>query len=234
MAEIIPAIMPQSVEDLRERVALVADAVETVQLDIMDGLFVPERTWPYTRSGREDFDVFAREAEGLPLWEKINYEVDLMVKDQEKALTEWVSVGAARAILHAEAAEDLAGIINRFRERFPKNGDRPHEFVELGVAINIDTGNEVLEELIPRLDFVQFMGIAKIGYQGQPFDPRVLPKIAAWKVVHPEATISVDGGVTDESARSLVAAGCNRLVSGSFIFESGNIEDAIEELKSIS
>ncbi len=49
MADIIPAIMPKTLADLEEHVARVAGAVEAVQVDVMDGLFVKPKTWPYIR-----------------------------------------------------------------------------------------------------------------------------------------------------------------------------------------
>ena len=47
MIEIIPAIMPEDFTDLSNKVTRVAGEVKWVQLDIMDGDFVPEKTWPY-------------------------------------------------------------------------------------------------------------------------------------------------------------------------------------------
>ncbi len=76
------------------------------------------------------------------------------------------------------------------------------------------------------------MGIAHIGYQGEPFDERVIDKIREFHNAHPEIMISVDGGVTLDNAPDLVAVGVKRLVSGSAIFENGNIADTIEMFKS--
>ncbi|KKK47770.1 hypothetical protein LCGC14_3151840, partial [marine sediment metagenome] len=39
------------------------------------------------------------------------------------------------------------------------------------------SSNKSLVPFINDIDFVQFMGIEKIGYQGQPFDKRVIDKI---------------------------------------------------------
>jgi len=216
---------------MREKIARVADMVSFVQLDIMDGFFVPAKTWPYVPGGPEEFHTFRAEEDGLPSWEKINFEMDLMVRNPEETIDDWVGVGASRVIVHIESTENFAAIVEQFRKRFAKTEQFEVGAVELGVAINIDTPNEALEPFVDSLDFVQFMGIAKIGYQGQPFDARVLPKIIAWRHAHPEATISVDGGVSPDSADLLVEAGANRLVSGSHIFESNDIEGAIRELE---
>ena len=65
--------MPSDFADLSSKVARVAPFVSSVQLDIMDGDFVPEKTWPY-RGEIMDFKKLQREELGLPEWEKINYE----------------------------------------------------------------------------------------------------------------------------------------------------------------
>ena len=75
------------------------------------------------------------------------------------------------------------------------------------------------------------MGIAKIGYQGEPFDERAPEQINQLRVKYPNLAISVDGGVSLETAPLLKAAGANRLVAGSAIFGASDIALAIRELK---
>jgi hypothetical protein len=53
MLEIIPAIMPRNYEDLKNRVALVRGIVPLVQIDICDGIFVKNQTWPYDEPSRK-------------------------------------------------------------------------------------------------------------------------------------------------------------------------------------
>ncbi len=80
MAEIIPAVLPKHYEDLKNKIALVRGVVPVVQIDICDGIFVPNITWPFMAKAESndeefldnDFDVHFRrilnEAEGLPFW----------------------------------------------------------------------------------------------------------------------------------------------------------------------
>ncbi len=83
--EIIPAIMPENFHHLRADVGIVADHVSVIQLDIMDGKFVPAKTWPYLRKVEEGaptdvyFQAIQNGDEGLPLWEKVDFELDLMI-----------------------------------------------------------------------------------------------------------------------------------------------------------
>ena len=77
------------------------------------------------------------------------------------------------------------------------------------------------------------MGIEKIGFQGQSFDERVLHKVNDLRERFPELIISIDGGVSLETAPLLIKAGANRLVAGSAILKSEDIEKTIKEFQSL-
>ncbi len=122
MIEIIPAIMPKSYEDLAEKMGLFAGVVPLVQLDIMDGKFVPARTWPYY-PGEQHFTQIIAEDEGMPEWEFVDFEADLMVENPEEVISNWVSAGARRIIVHVESMTDFETIRNAV----------PQDLVEPGV-----------------------------------------------------------------------------------------------------
>ena len=86
MIEIIPAILPKNYEDLKNKIALVRGIVPVVQIDICDGIFVPSKTWPFSTGGAEDYNFhrILNEEEGMPFWEDIDFEFDLMVVDAVK------------------------------------------------------------------------------------------------------------------------------------------------------
>jgi len=219
--EIIPAIMPRNFNDLEEKAFLVKGLVTFVQIDIMDGKLTKNSTWPYKNNSREAddeiFDLILKEERGLPCWEDLEYEIDLMVVDPENAVGEWLVAGASRIVIHVETITDWQKILTEL-----------HELVEIGLAININTPVSALEPFINDVDFIQCMGIKRIGFQGEPFDEGVIEKIQEIKKKWPEMIVSVDGGVSLEAAPKLVSAGATRLVAGSAIFESGDVEAAIQ------
>jgi len=215
--EIIPAVMPRSLNDLEEHISRVVGSAPWVQIDVMDGVFVRGKTWPYISF---DAKAFEFEFEGLPHWEDIDYEFDLMIKNPEKEIDRFVMLGASRIIFHIESTEKIWEAIKLAREKD----------LEVGLAINIDTSNETLEEFIPDIDFVQFMGIATIGLQGEPFDKRVVEKISSFRKKFPDVIISIDGGVGMENVTELVKAGVDRLAAGSAIFKNENTHGAIGDL----
>lgn len=234
MIEIIPAIMPKSFHDLADKADLVRSFVPLAQIDIMDGKFVKSKSWPYMESASpsgEHFERLVSQEELLPFFDEIDYELDLMIDEPEKHIFEWLPLGASRLIFHIEAIRDIELF---FAHDIWKEGAREiggQKVIEIGLAINAGTP---IEEIIPhvgKIDLVQCMGIEKIGYQGQPFDERVLEMINQLRTLAPNLPISVDGGVNIETAPLLRAAGATRLVSGSAVFGAEDIPEAIEALK---
>lgn len=237
--EIIPAVMPKTRSELESLLLRVRGLVSTVQIDVMDGKFIPNRSWPYHNAGySDDFTSILHEEDGLPFWEDFDFEVDLMVSDPSSAVEDWILAGARRIIIHAQSFEgreaELVTLVTSLRERFPKELSEEPSGLQIGVAVGAGLLPNVLPEgLVDQADFLQCMGIAKIGFQGQPFDERVLQTISAFRAQYPELPISVDGGVSLDTALRLKVAGATRLVSGSAIFNSNDIRGAVENFSKI-
>ncbi len=222
--EIIPAIMPKSFADIGEHVERVSNFVSGVQLDLMDGEFVEAKSWPFFDKDKQSIRELMDGEIRLPFSDKVKYEFDLMVRTPETDLKKYVKLGASRLIIHANSIDN--------RELFLEEIERLG--IEWGIAF-LTTDNLVdSRDLIMRANFVQLMGIGNIGYQGQPFDPRVLDQARNIREMKPDAIISIDGGVNLDTARELALAGATRLVSGSTIFGANAPEVAIEDLRRIS
>ncbi|MBM2817819.1 MAG: Ribulose-phosphate 3-epimerase [Parcubacteria group bacterium] len=240
MTEIIPAILPEDIDDLREKLSLVSGIVPLAQIDVCDGKFAPTKTWPYKKGVDETFLRIVGQEEGFPFWDSVDFEVDLMVKHPENIVGDWIATGAKRIIIHIESTPDPLSLFQKIKLEYETSGESSYG-VETGAALNIETPNEEVYDLLnevndkgaPAIDFVQFMGIENIGYQGEPFDERVFEKVRELREKFPETIISVDGGVSLENASELIEAGANRLVSGSAIFESGDIAGTIEVFQNL-
>jgi len=237
MIEIIPAILPKDLDELRDRMAQVSGLAPLVQIDVCDGKFVPSKTWPYVKGGMTEFERITAEDEGFPFWDSLDFEADLMVKKPEEVVDSWIKAGAKRVVLHIESSNKILPLIEKLREEYGTAKDEAFG-LEIGVALNIQTPNEEVYEILDMIDeegnsiidFVQFMGIDNVGFQGQEFDDRVLEKISDLRGVYPNIQISVDGGVGFDNAADLISAGATRLISGSTIFESGDIAEAMHNL----
>ncbi len=233
MIEIIPAIMPKSYEDLVSHMKRVRDHVPLVQVDIMDGKFVEGVTWPYTKGGEEEFGRIARKEERLPDAQMLEYEIDLMIKEPERVIENWMRAGASRIIVHIESTEKMEDIIRDVSAYVTRAKDEDIMVVSLGIAINTTTPPETIDPYVPDIDFVQCMGIAEIGKQGEPYDPRVLEQLRTLRERHPTLALSVDGSVHLDNASELVEAGADRLVSGSEIFGGSDVGKKIEQFHAI-
>jgi len=224
--EIIPAILPKDFAELCEQVDLVKGLVKTVQIDVCDGQFTPQPSWPY-RKPDDSFDKIIHEEEGMPAWKELDYEIDLMINYKSpEQIQNWIMAGATRLVIHAESKGDLD-------EAFRVAGIQ-----ETGIALDIETPLDVIGS--PRcqnpdmcIKFVQLMGIDQIGFQGQAFDDKVIARVKEVKVMYPHLLVSIDGGVTLENAPKLIAVGADRLVIGSAIFQSDNPIDAVMKFKEL-
>lgn len=219
--EIIPAILPKTFKEVEEGAESILGLVKSVQVDICDGKFAPNPTWPYKKHD-DSFEMIIREEQGLPGWEKLDYEFDLMVSSPEEVVDDWINAGATRLIIHAES-EGVAETVKKLEGR-----------IEIGLALNIDTPISAVEQFKDKIKFVQCMGIRKVGFQGQVFDEGVIEKIKEIKANYPELLVSVDGGVSLDNANALIEAGADRLVVGSAIFGSENVIDSLMEFKNIA
>lgn len=212
--EIIPAILPKDFADLSEKIEAVRGFATTVQIDICDGQFTPHATWPYKKAD-DNFAEILEEKQGMPGWQEVDFEIHLMCKNPEEIISEWITAGAKRIIIHPKSTEKLAECMSLMQG-----------VVEIGFAFTLDD-DIVLQSGV---DFVQLMGIDEIGEQGHAFNDAVIEKVHEVRDVYPDLPISVDGGITLENAPLIHA---DRLVIGSAIFESENIPQTIDEFHSI-
>jgi ribulose-phosphate 3-epimerase len=215
MPSIIPAIIPESREYLEKTLFLVSGFTHEVQIDIVDGKFVPFTSWPYGEGDSTD--------ELKSLIKDFNVEVDLMVEEPETVIESYLQVGVRKVVIHLESTKKLKEIIAQ-KERYD---------FRLGFSINSDTDLQVLTSVIGSADYVQLMGIAHIGSQGQPFDTRVLTRITELLKINPNVLISIDGSVNLETLPQLYIAGARRFVAGSSILKAGDPKRAFETLRSL-
>ncbi len=215
MSQIIPAIIPTSLEHLSSVLTIIAPFTHEVQIDIVDGKFVPFTSWPYTENASpEDMKTLIQD---------FVVEVDLMIQGAEEMVPAYAEAGVKRIVVHLESALNLPAIM-RLKEKYA---------FELGFSIDNDTDMRALTSVIAMADYVQFMGIAKIGSQGQPFDTRVLERIKALKDEYPATLISIDGSVNTETVPLLCQAGADRFVAGSSIINADDPHSAYATLASI-
>ncbi len=211
--EIIPAILPKRFRDLEQHLGIIHAATKRVQVDVVDGVFAGSKTWPYT--DRTEFDKIIAEEHGLPFWGDLDFEFDLMLANPLEDVRDFVRAGASRIVLHAHSEQALAAFQSLVDVRDDSTGSLS---ITVGVAVLPTDQPDLLESFEAQFDFIQVMGVDRVGKQGQPFNPHTVFLVERLRRRYPQLPLQVDGGVTLENAQSLVHAGANRLIVGSAIF----------------
>lgn len=220
MIEVIPAIIPKSLDDLKSKLERVSGKVKKVQIDIIDGVYDDDINWPFNNQFA-DFKKFEEQAEGLPFWQDVDFEFDLMIKEPEKTLDSFLKAGASAVVIHAESTDNFDVVLKKVREYG----------VSVGIALKPSTSTDRLVPYLADVDFVQFMGSDEIGRHDVEIDERIYDKIEKFHLDFPSAIVGVDIGVNFDTAPRLKEVGVTRLVSGSAIFNSPDIEKAIHILR---
>jgi ribulose-phosphate 3-epimerase len=195
-ASILSADFARLGEQAREAEAA---GVDGIQIDVMDGSFVPDITFGpgVVRALRPLVSV--------PL------DVDLMIIEPERHLAAFADAGADRLIVHQEACTHPYQVLQSIRGLG----------VEAGVAIGPGTPLSALEELLDLVDMIQIMTVNP-GWGGQPFIHSQLDKIRRlWRMLDErglDLPIGVDGGIDTTTAPLVVSAGAMMMVSGSSIY----------------
>jgi len=214
LIRIAPSILSADFARLGEQVKAVETAgVDRIQIDVMDGRFVPNIT----------FGPLAVRA--LRPLTRLTLEVHLMVEPPEEFIEPFARAGADTLIVHQEATPHLHRAIQIIRD-FKKKA---------GVALNPSTPARFLSEVVGDVELVLVMTVNP-GFGGQKFIPETLGKIREVRRTLEErglnTEVEVDGGMHEQTAPQVVRAGANVLVAGSAVFDAADgVAAAIRRLE---
>ena len=214
--KIAPSMLAADFANLERDVQLVNQSqADWFHMDIMDGVFVPNISF-----GMPVLKAMARHA-NKPL------DVHLMIVDPDRYIQTFADLGAAVLTVHAEACTHLHRTVQAIKAAG----------MQAGVALNPHTSISVLEDIISDIDLICVMSVNP-GFGGQQFIENTFDKVRRLRALanakKSEVLIEIDGGVTSENAASLVQAGANVLVAGSFVFKSENPSQTISDLHTIA
>ena len=203
MVEIIPAILVKTREDFEQKVVSVAPYVTRVQIDIMDGKFVPNATLPV-----EEFPAIPK---------NLLVEYHLMVENQLEYVKK---IGKRGAIyeLHIEALKNPQETSNDVK----KMGGR------VALAISPDTPVSAVEPYLSQVEHILVMTVYP-GFSGQSYLSLMEEKMRALKSMG--AIVEVDGGLGIGTVKRASAAGATLIGVASGIFAKPDVKAAIEELR---
>jgi len=209
-----PSILSADFARLGQQAKEAEDAgVEGIQIDVMDGHFVPNLTFGpgVVKALRRSVNIFL--------------DAHLMIDNPQSFLEEFARSGANRIIVHEEACKDLPSILQSIKKLR----------VEAGVAINPETPVTKAERVLDITDSVQVMTVHP-GFAGQRFMEDQLSKIQHLRREidqrHLKTSIVVDGGIDLKTARLAVKSGATVLVAGSSIYnQSASVAKNVATLR---
>ncbi len=199
--KIVPAILTDNREEFLEMLKVCQRFTDYIQIDIMDGVFVPSCSIT-----KDDF----REV-NIP----IRSEVHLMVKEPIGWLDSFIDKNIEKVIYHFEIDGNHKETIDRIRRAGFK----------VGIAVNPSTSLDEFINIIDEVDSVLFMSVNP-GFYGSKFIPHVLEKIKLFKQKFPYVNAGIDGGVKFDNIKQVVATGVDYVCVGSAIMKAKAPDEA--------
>lgn len=235
---ILPGILESSFEGIQSAVESVASSVKKVHVDVCDGTYVQSKTWPYSgiKTGRieENYHISKLQTEdmGLPLWERIEYQFDLMIKDPWRTLPVWAQAGATSVVIHPTSCEGKDKVIESI-------SIAQGLLMDVYISYTFDEYTKAKEDMEGLTDIlttsgvvgIQCMTIKNIGIQGQDFDPRWDAEMSALTASFPDLLIQIDGGVNEDVVEKIDITPIDSVVIGSAIFHEGNADENVNFFK---
>ena len=188
---------------------LCKEDINYLHLDVMDGIFVDNKTYTY----EEFYNIVNKSTKPL--------DVHLMVSDVKKNIDEFSNLNPEFITFHYEAVSEVSSVINYIREKG----------IKVGMSIKPSTDVSEIIDYLDYLDLVLVMSVEP-GHGGQAFIESSVKKVEALYNLRENQgysyDIEIDGGINDKTI-SL----CEKVdicVVGSYITNQ-NYSDAINKLR---
>lgn len=216
--EVMVSVSTLTVKDYQQIVEYAKSlqgAADMIHCDIMDGKFVPAKTY-------DNSVVYSINQNCLTM-----LDVHLMVDEPAGQIDNYINAGANIITIHYEAFKNKEELFSTLKYIKSKS-------VLAGLSFNPSTSIEDIKLYLHDVDVVLVMGVEPGAY-GQKFIPSTFEKIKKLASLRESNAFSfkieVDGGVNAENASALTSAGADILVSGNYVFKAQDKKEAIDKLK---
>lgn len=210
MVKLSPSIFGADFGNLEAQIKAVEECnVEMLHIDVMDGDFVPNIAF-----GPDQIAMLRPKTD-------LYFDVHMMVTNPDRYVERMVKAGAQMITVHVEATRQIHRSIMHIKSFG----------VDCGVVLNPATPVDSIKYLLDDIDMVLIMTVNPGGGGGK-FVPQTIEKVKELKALigDRDIDIEVDGSVNPKNAKTLVDAGANVLVAGSFAF-TGDVKKNLEDLR---
>lgn len=213
---IAPSIIAGDMTNLENEVKrCVSGRADYIHLDVMDGQFVPNKTFDHVK---------IKELRPLTV---IPFDTHLMINEPARHVQDYIDAGSDIVTVHAEVTD--ASSFGQIHDLLRQNR------VGVGLAINPDTEfPEWAHRFIPSLDQIIVMSVVP-GRSGQEYIKTTHEKTARLNSLLSEHNFSgyieADGGVNLENVGSIFADGARAFVGGGAIVGQQDVRVAIKDFR---
>lgn len=210
-----PSILSADLADLKTDIRrLEKSGADRIHFDVMDGVFVNNISFgiPVLKSVKKITDMFI--------------DVHFMIIDPIKYVDAFVDAGADMITFHVESNSDIKSTIDKIHSRG----------IKAGLTVKPNTPIESVYEYLPFIENILVMSVEP-GFGGQGFIQETMKKVSSVKKVILEngynCLVQVDGGINDVTAKIAIESGADDIVSGTYLFKSDDMRNAVMTIKSI-
>jgi pentose-5-phosphate-3-epimerase len=220
---VTPSILTDTAESVFAQVDRLSPYFDWFQIDIADGVFVPNRTVSLSELGT------ALAAEGrAEKWSRLSFDMHLMVQEVDAAIAQLVPISEMIQIRNILIHTKVNPRMDRLRDRFP--------MFTIGLVLNPE---ETVEDFVRDYDLrtvpiIQIMSVSP-GFQGSPFQPDTLNKIEQLREHNYRKDIFLDGAINAETlpvilSRTYPPTGIG---PGSYLSKAEDIPSRVRELRAL-
>jgi len=221
---IAPSILSADFSRLGYEIKRIEDAgADLVHIDVMDGHFVPNIT------------IGPLIVEAIRRCTRLSLDVHLMIEEPHRFIREFVEAGSDIITIHAES---YGQEIRKGRSMTVDKIDnvRVKEILDeiksygkkAGLSLNPDS-SFCIGGVLGDIDMLLIMSVHP-GFGGQGFIDGALSKIREAREAF-SGDIEVDGGINEGNVKSVIEAGANIIVAGSYFFGAKDGIEAVRRLK---
>lgn len=183
-----------------------------IHIDVMDGSFVPNKQFT------------TEEINNLEIISKKKFDVHLMVDNPREYIENLDISNIEYIIVHSEIAKDINELLDLIKSYN----------VKCGLSIKPNTDISILTPYLNKLNLILVMSVEP-GFSGQEFISNSLDRVSKLKQIiknnNLDIVMAIDGGINGSNASLVKKSGIDMVVSGSYVTNSLDYQDKINDLR---